>query len=120
MLAAYAVLQGIPVEAALGPLVLYIADTAWTLQRRIRVGERWLEPHRTHVYQQWCDVGWSHQRVTLAAAGTTIVLSLLGAASLTGSPLLRAIADLAGTSVVLAYLRSPGLFARRAARTESR
>jgi len=39
-LAAYAVLHGIPVEAALGPLVLYIADTTWTLQRRIRAGER--------------------------------------------------------------------------------
>ena len=120
VLAAYAVLQGIPAEAALGPLVLYIADTAWTLQRRIRAGERWLQPHRTHVYQQWCDIGWSHQQVTLVAAGTTMVLSLLGAASLAGSPLLRAAADLTGMAVVLAYLRSPALFAGRAARTESR
>jgi len=120
VLAAYAVLQGIPVEAALGPLVLYIADTAWTLQRRIRAGERWLQPHRTHVYQQWCDVGWSHQQVTVVAAGITIVLSLLGAASLAGNTLLRAAADLTGTAVVLAYLRSPVLFARHTARTESR
>jgi UDP-GlcNAc:undecaprenyl-phosphate/decaprenyl-phosphate GlcNAc-1-phosphate transferase len=119
MLAAYAVLHGIPVEAALGPLSLYIADTAWTLQRRIRAGERWLEPHRTHVYQQWCDIGWSHQRVTAAAAGTTIVLSLLGAASLAGDPALRAAADLAGAAVVLAYLRSPTLLARRTERTKS-
>jgi len=119
MLAAYAVLQGIPVEAALGPLVLYIADTAWTLQRRIRAGERWLEPHRTHVYQQWCNVGWSHQRVTVVAAGTTIVLSLLGAASLAGNPILRGTADLAGAAVVLTYLRSPALLGWRAARKES-
>jgi len=120
MLAAYAVLQGIPVEAAAGPLVLYIADTAWTLQRRIRARERWLEPHRTHVYQQWCDVGWSHQRVTVVAGGTTILLSLLGAASLSGNPVLRAAADLAGAAVVLAYLRSPALLARRpVARTKS-
>jgi UDP-GlcNAc:undecaprenyl-phosphate/decaprenyl-phosphate GlcNAc-1-phosphate transferase len=119
ILAAYSVLQGIPVEAALGPLMLYIADTAWTLQRRIRAGERWLEPHRTHVYQQWCDAGWSHQQVTAVAAGITIVLSLLGAASLAGNPVLRAAADLAGTAVVLAYLRSPELFARLASRTES-
>jgi UDP-GlcNAc:undecaprenyl-phosphate/decaprenyl-phosphate GlcNAc-1-phosphate transferase len=120
VLVAYAVLQGMPVEAALGPLALYVADTAWTLQRRVRAGERWLEPHRTHVYQQWCDVGWSHQRVTATAAGTTIVLSLLGAASLAGSPLLRAVADLAGIFVVLEYLRSPALLACRAARSESR
>ena len=44
MLAAYAVFLGIPAEAALGPLALYLADTAWTLQRRIRAGERWLQP----------------------------------------------------------------------------
>jgi UDP-N-acetylmuramyl pentapeptide phosphotransferase/UDP-N-acetylglucosamine-1-phosphate transferase len=119
LLAAYSVLQGIPVEAALGPLVLYTADTAWTLQRRIRAGERWLEPHRTHVYQQWCDVGWSHQRVTVVAAGTTIALSMLGAASLAGSPVLRSAADLAGAAVVLTYLRSPALLARHATRGKS-
>lgn len=119
-LAAYAILQGIPLEAALGPLVLYVADTAWTLQRRIRAGERWLEPHRTHVYQQWCDVGWSHQRVAAVAAGTTTVLSLLGAASLGGNPVARATADLAGTAVVLAYLGSPALLAHSAARTGAR
>ena len=113
-LAAYAVLHQVPVEAALGPLALYIADTAWTLQRRIRTGERWLEPHRTHIYQQWCDVGWSHQRVTVTAAATTVLLSLLGAASLTGVSALRAAADLAGACVVLAYLRSPALLARHA------
>ncbi len=118
-LAAYAVLAGIPVEAVLGPLVLYLADTAWTLQRRIRAGERWLEPHRTHVYQKWCDVGWSHQRVTVTAAATTVLLSLLGAVSLASDPALRAAADLAGAGVVLAYLRSPALLARRAARVEA-
>ena len=62
-------LRGVPPEAALGPLALYLADTAWTLQRRIRAGERWLEAHRTHAYQRLCDVGWSHQQVTLAAGG---------------------------------------------------
>jgi UDP-GlcNAc:undecaprenyl-phosphate GlcNAc-1-phosphate transferase len=117
-LAAYAVLHGIPVEATLGPLVLYIADTAWTLQRRIRAGERWLEPHRTHVYQRWCDAGWSHQRVTLTATATTVLLSMLGAASLAGDPVLRAAADLAGIAVVATYLRSPALLTRRLVREE--
>jgi UDP-N-acetylmuramyl pentapeptide phosphotransferase/UDP-N-acetylglucosamine-1-phosphate transferase len=119
ILAADAVLAGIPVEAALGPLVLYIADTAWTLLRRIRAGERWLEAHRTHVYQRWCDAGWSHQRVTVTAAATTVLLSLLGAATLAGDPALRAAADLAGAAVVVAYLRSPALLARRLVRAEA-
>ena len=116
VLAAYAVVRTIPPEAVLGPLVLYLADTAWTLQRRIRAGERWLEAHRTHIYQQWCDAGWSHQRVTMTAAAATVLLSLLGAASLTGNPALRTVADLAGMAVVAAYLRSPWWLARAEAR----
>ena len=120
VLAAYALVRGIPAEAVLGPLVLYLADTAWTLQRRIRAGERWLEPHRTHIYQRWCDAGWSHQRVTVTAAAATILLSLLGAASLTGDLAVRAAADLAGMAVVVTYLRSPALLARRVARAEAR
>jgi UDP-N-acetylmuramyl pentapeptide phosphotransferase/UDP-N-acetylglucosamine-1-phosphate transferase len=112
-LAAYALIRGVPAEAVLGPLALYLADTAWTLQRRIRAGERWLQPHRTHIYQRWCDAGWSHQRVTLTAAAVTALLSLLGAVSLTGDPALRAAADLTAAAVVVVYLRSPVLLARR-------
>ena len=82
VLAADAVLRGVPVEAVLGPLALYLADTAWTLQRRIRAGERWLQAHRTHVYQRWCDAGWSHQEVTLLTGAVTILLTLLGTISL--------------------------------------
>jgi UDP-GlcNAc:undecaprenyl-phosphate/decaprenyl-phosphate GlcNAc-1-phosphate transferase len=112
VLAAYAVIGGIPVEAALGPLALYLADTGWTLQRRVRAGERIFEAHRTHTYQKLCDVGWSHQRVTLAAAAVTAALCLLGAASLTGHPALRAGADLAAAFLLAAYLRSPALLGR--------
>jgi len=115
VLAAYAVIRGIPVEAALGPLALYVADTAWTLQRRIRAGERFLEPHHSHTYQRWCEAGWSHQRVTVVAAAVTAVLSLLGAASLAGPPALRVLADAVGAGVLITYLRSPALLMRRAA-----
>src|ERR1035438_4637135 len=113
VLAAYAVLHAVPVEAATGPLALYLADTAWTLQRRIRAGERWFDGHRTHTYQRWCDVGWSHQRVTVMSASGTAALCLLGAASLTGQPALRAAADLAAVGLLAIYLRSPALLARR-------
>ena len=96
-----------------------IADTTWTLLRRIRAGERWLEAHRSHVYQRWCDAGWSHQRVTMTAAATTVLLSLLGTASLAGDPALRAAADLAGAVVVVTCLRSPALLACRLIRAEA-
>jgi UDP-N-acetylmuramyl pentapeptide phosphotransferase/UDP-N-acetylglucosamine-1-phosphate transferase len=110
ILALTAVLRRIPPEAAAGPLALYVADTAWTLQRRIRAGERWIEPHRTHTYQRWCDVGWSHQEVTLMTASATVLLSLLGAVSLTGDTLLRAEADLTGLAILAVYLCSPAFF----------
>jgi UDP-GlcNAc:undecaprenyl-phosphate/decaprenyl-phosphate GlcNAc-1-phosphate transferase len=112
LLAACSVIRHIPLEAALAPLALYLADTGWTLQRRIRAGERIFEAHRTHTYQRLCDVGWSHQRVTLATGAVTAGVCLLGAASLTGHPVLRACADLAAALLLAAYLRSPVLLGR--------
>jgi UDP-GlcNAc:undecaprenyl-phosphate GlcNAc-1-phosphate transferase len=117
VLAVRLILLGVPVEAVIGPVALYLADVAWTLQRRIRRGERWLEGHRTHVYQRWCDAGWSHQEVTLMTCALTVLLCLLGAAGMVGGSVLggmgaRVPADLAGLGVLAAYLASPGLFAR--------
>ena len=51
-------------------------------------------------------------------ASTSALLSLLGAASLTGHPVLRITADLAGACVVLGYLGSPAVLASRAALTQ--
>jgi UDP-GlcNAc:undecaprenyl-phosphate GlcNAc-1-phosphate transferase len=110
VLAAWSVLRGIPAEAAIGPLALYLADTAWTLQRRIRRGERPFEAHRTHIYQRWCDVGWSHQEVTLVTAACTVLLSLFGAISLVGQGTPRVAADLSGLAVLAVYLCSPAVF----------
>jgi len=112
VLAAYAVLRGVPAEAVLGPLALYLADTAWALQRRIRARERWLQAHRSHVYQRWCDAGWSHQEVTLLTGAFSVLLTLLGTVSLIGSPALRAAADVAALAVLGGYLSSPALFRR--------
>jgi UDP-N-acetylmuramyl pentapeptide phosphotransferase/UDP-N-acetylglucosamine-1-phosphate transferase len=112
VLAAYAVIRGIPPEAALSPLCLYLADTGSTLLRRIRAGERWSEPHRSHAYQRLCDAGWSHQRVTVTTAGLTAGLSLLGAVSLAGAPVPRVLADLAAAAVLAVYLRLPVLLCR--------
>lgn len=114
LLAAYAIRLGVPPEAALGPLALYLADAGWTLLRRIRAGESWYQPHRTHSYQRLCDVGWSHQRVTAATAAIAVLTSLLGAVSLFHSPLLRVAADLAAVGLLAAYLRLPGLLGRHA------
>ena len=113
VLAAYCVVaRGIPPEAALAPLALYLADTGWTLLRRIRADAPIFQAHRTHIYQQLCDSGWSHQRVTTATATVTTALCLLGAVSLTGNPALRAAADLTAAGLLAVYLRLPVLLGR--------
>lgn len=108
VLAMIAASRGVPDEAALAPLALYLADTSWTLLRRILAGQSWCN-HHAHVYQHWAGAGWSHQRVTVVTSATTLLLCLLGAASLTGGPALRALADAAAVSVLALYLRSPAL-----------
>ena len=108
VLAAYAFLHGIPVEAAVAPLALYLTDTSWTLLRRIRARQRWHD-HRAHIYQRWCDLGWSHQRVTAVTATGTILLIMLGTGSLMGSHEVRILADTGGVGVLATYLLSPAL-----------
>jgi UDP-GlcNAc:undecaprenyl-phosphate/decaprenyl-phosphate GlcNAc-1-phosphate transferase len=110
VLAARLVLLGVPADAVAGPVALYLADVAWTLQRRIRRGERWLEAHRTHVYQRWCDAGWSHAEVTVLTSALTVLLCLLGLLGLRGGVALRASADLAALGALAVYLCSPALF----------
>ena len=116
VLAACAVCRGVPAEAAAGPVALYLADTAWTLQRRIRHGERWLESHRSHIYQRWCDAGLSHQEVAVLTAGATAALCLLGMASLLAGTPARMTADVAGLGLLAAYLSSPKVLARHGER----
>lgn len=112
VLAVRLVLLGVPAEAVAGPAALYLADVAWTLQRRIRNGERWLEGHRTHVYQRWCDAGWSHQEITLLTSALTVLLCLLGVIGMLGGMTGRILADLAGCGLLGVYLASPAIFAR--------
>jgi UDP-GlcNAc:undecaprenyl-phosphate/decaprenyl-phosphate GlcNAc-1-phosphate transferase len=116
VLATCAILQGVPLEAAAGPVALYLADTAWTLQGRIRRGERWLQAHRTHVYQRWCDAGLSHQEVTVLTTGATVALCLLSMASVLPTTPVRLTADLAGVALLAAYLGSPKALAGTARR----
>jgi UDP-GlcNAc:undecaprenyl-phosphate/decaprenyl-phosphate GlcNAc-1-phosphate transferase len=110
VLAARLVLHGVPPEAVAAPVALYLADVAWTLQRRIRNGDRWLEPHRTHIYQRWCDAGMSHQEVALVTSTLTVLLCLLGVFGLLGGGAERLAADAAGAGVLAVYLASPALF----------
>jgi len=59
-------------------LWLFLADTTWTLARRIGRKERWYEAHRQHLYQQLVDSGWSH---AVVAASLGLGSALLTAAA---------------------------------------
>jgi UDP-GlcNAc:undecaprenyl-phosphate/decaprenyl-phosphate GlcNAc-1-phosphate transferase len=107
VLALRIVLAGVPVESALAPLALYLADTSVTLARRIRAGEAWYLPHRGHAYQRLTIAGWSHTRVTGMVSVLTAVCAALGLAADRSGPAGRVLADLAILAVLAGYLRLP-------------
>jgi UDP-GlcNAc:undecaprenyl-phosphate/decaprenyl-phosphate GlcNAc-1-phosphate transferase len=103
---------GVAPEAVLAPLLLYVADTGTTLLRRLRAGEAWLSPHRSHVYQRLTDLGFTHVQVSAGVGGLIAVCALLGTVSLSGNETARITAD-AGLLVVIGlYLSSPRLLGR--------
>ena len=60
--------SGLPIVTVIAPLALYLADTGYTLARRVLKGERWFEAHRSHVYQRLVDHGLSHLAVSALVA----------------------------------------------------
>lgn len=106
-LAVAGVLAGVPPEAVLAPLALYVADTGVTLARRIARGERWCVAHRDHAYQRLADAGWSHIQASAFVAVCIAACGALGAVSLGSSVPARILADMAIAAVLGAYLLSP-------------
>lgn len=77
-LAIMALLNGVHPIAVLGPVSVYLADTGWTLVRRILRGEKWTDAHRSHTYQKLIDAGQSHNRVTVLVSAIGITTGLMG------------------------------------------
>ncbi len=105
---------GIAPEAVVAPLGLYLADTAKTIVRRVRAGETWHQAHRSHAYQRLTQAGWSHMATTGLVALSMVVVSALGAVSLSGNLAARAVADAAIVVVLSAYVAAPAMASRRA------
>jgi UDP-GlcNAc:undecaprenyl-phosphate GlcNAc-1-phosphate transferase len=105
--------HGIPIAAVLGATVIYLADTAVTLCRRVLRGERWFEAHRTHVYQRLTDGGMSHVGVAVTVSVFSLGTFAAGLLSLTGGVAgsLAAVALFIGISAI--YLALPAVVARR-------
>ncbi|MDQ1394565.1 MAG: glycosyltransferase WbpL [Acidimicrobiaceae bacterium] len=99
---------GVPPEAVLAPLTVFLADSGVTLLRRVRRHEPWSQAHKQHAYQRLVQAGWSHGQTTLAVGSVMATVSALGALSLTGTTALRVVGDLAALAVVAGYLALPG------------
>jgi UDP-N-acetylmuramyl pentapeptide phosphotransferase/UDP-N-acetylglucosamine-1-phosphate transferase len=98
---------GVPPEAVLAPLALYLADTGVTLVVRVRRGLVWHAAHRGHTYQRLVERGWTHETTTLTVGLVLVVVSGLGLLSLTDSVALRVVGDAIAAAVLAAYLRAP-------------
>lgn len=59
------------------PLSAFLVDATLTLGARMLAGERWWQPHTSHVYQRWVKTGRSHAFVTSVYAAFSIVATIL-------------------------------------------
>lgn len=65
--------QGASRIAVLAPLVIYLADTAWALMKRVKGGRSWRAAHREHAYQRIADGGFSHLATSLVVAAFCVL-----------------------------------------------
>ncbi|KAA9395651.1 glycosyltransferase family 4 protein [Kocuria coralli] len=112
-IAVAAFLSGVYVEYLLPPLSVYLADTSWTLLRRIRAGEPWWRPHRQHVYQRLTDLGLSHVGSSLVVAATTVLVSLISVWGLRVSGVALIAAGVTVVLLLVFYLALPSILERR-------
>jgi UDP-GlcNAc:undecaprenyl-phosphate GlcNAc-1-phosphate transferase len=104
--------RGVPLEALVAPLAVYLTDTGMTLVRRALRGDSLLEAHREHVYHQLAaQLGHAPTALLVAAAsGVTGGLGLLAARTHWDTAITGAIA-----AVCAAYAACPRLLRRPAA-----
>lgn len=62
-----------------GPLAIYLADTMWTLLRRVVRGEHPAQAHREHVYQRLVDGGSSHLAIALLVGALALAMCAVAA-----------------------------------------
>lgn len=110
-LAVLSLARGLPMEAAVGPLALYLADTGWTLARRVLRGQPWHRPHRTHVYQRLTDLGWTHARVTIVTGALSTVIVACAVTASASPPVARVALDLTAVAILVGYLAAPRVLA---------
>ena len=97
----------LPLVVLVLPVLPYVADTAWTLVRRIRRGDTWHEAHREHVYQRVVQTGWSHVRTSATMGSLTLLCGALGIVAIGASTNLAAMAVAGAVAACIGYLALP-------------
>ncbi len=108
-----AVADGVAPTVAIGPFLLYIADTATTVIRRARRGERLISAHREHAYQRLVRRGWTHLQVSGLAGVVIAATSGSMLATESSPPAVRAAAFAASVALVLSFTALPATLQRR-------
>lgn len=111
-----ALIAGVPLLAAIGPMVIYFGDVGVTLVRRVRAGHKWDEPHKEHAYQRIQQLGYTHVQASGLAAGCTVLTSLLGLMSIFAPSLwVAGILFVIALAVLVLYLGLPRILPPRGA-----
>lgn len=108
-----AFLSGIYVEYILSPVLIYLADTGYTLLKRVFKGEQWYKPHRTHVYQRLTDCGFSHLASAFLVNGLSLLISIITIVALPFASQQAMGTALLVVLLILLYLVLPELLGRK-------
>ena len=68
---------GLPLEAFLTLLAVFVFDATLTLCRRLLQGKRITQAHREHLYQKLILAGWSHGKVSILTGVLGLVAAFL-------------------------------------------
>lgn len=98
-LALIAIREGVAIEIAVIPGLLYVADTISTLAVRAMAGHRPGEAHSDHAYQRLARRLKSHSRAAAIATGATALASALALATHDSAPAARTVAAALATTV---------------------
>jgi len=56
---------GVPILLWMVLYAVFLVDATLTLIRRILLGEKWYQAHRSHAYQRLHQAGWSHKKILM-------------------------------------------------------
>ncbi len=102
---------GIPLDAMLSPLAIYLGDTGTVVAKRLIKGESVTAPHRSHAYQRVARLRSSHAQSVAVVLICTVTTAGMGLAALDAGVGARIALDCAIAAVVALYLQLPKFLA---------